>query len=190
MSKLGKRLIYYCNPPGPVLGNEMQEPMEYAQFELKQVQVVVRHGDCSSIASKFPFSNFPDFNCELKTQNGRDLQKIKHLRDMEKRFQKVRMRSNHKQVKEDFWLDETEQCKHGQLTSNGYLQHLYIGEHMYNSYGRKLDITIGTVEEQQILVFATPVERTHQSAAAFIAGMLQSVYQKMESSGICDFHGF
>lgn len=182
ISNLRKRLLYYCNPPGPVLGNENDVPIEYSHFKLKQVQVVVRHGDRSSVASKFPTSNSPDFNCELKTKNDRDLQKIKHLKDMEKFFHKIRIRPGGKPVTEDFWLDEKVTCKSGQLTSKGYLQHLYLGEHMYNSYGRKLDISIASVEEEEMLAFATPVERTQQSAAAFLAGMLQTVFKTVQPS--------
>ena len=68
----------------------------------------------------------------------------------------------------------------GQLTGKGYLQHIYLGEYMFKMYGRRLDINVASVEEGEIMVFATPIKRTQQSAAAFIAGMLEKVFQKIQ----------
>lgn len=190
ISSLRKRLIRYCNPPGPVLGNELHEPMEYAQFKLRQVQVVVRHGDRSSVATKFPTASSNYFNCELKSRNPRDSAKIKQLKNMAKIFKKTRMRSDGKHITEDFSLHEAVVCKSGQLTSKGFLQHFYLGEHIYNAYGRKLAISWASAEEKEMLIYATPIERTQQSAAAFLAGMLMEVYKKAKSPGMYSFLSF
>ena len=67
----------------------------------------------------------------------------------------------------------------GQLTGNGYLQHIYLGEYMFNMYGRRLNLDIASIEEEEIMIFATPITRTQQSAAAFIAGMFNTVSKKV-----------
>ena len=51
---------------------------------------------------------------------------------------------------------------------------------MFKMYGERLDINVASVEEGEIVVFATPIKRTQQSAAAFIAGMLENVFQKIQ----------
>ena len=50
---------------------------------------------------------------------------------------------------------------------------------MFNVYGRRLNIDISSIEEDEIMVFATPIMRTQQSAAAFIAGMFNTVFKKL-----------
>ena len=50
---------------------------------------------------------------------------------------------------------------------------------MLDMYGKRLDINIASVEEDEIEVFATPITRTQQSAAAFIAGMLNKILKKI-----------
>ena len=86
LAGLKKRLLHYCNPVGQPLGNEHNEPMEYAQFKLKQVQIVARHGDRSSVVKNFP--SMMHFNCELSSQNFQHAKKLAKLKKME-RFLKI-----------------------------------------------------------------------------------------------------
>ena len=56
---------------------------------------------------------------------------------------------------------------------------------MLNVYGRRLDINIASIEEDEIMVFATPIKRTQQSAAGFVAGMLQKVFKDIPGAYVC-----
>ncbi|XP_028393766.1 2-phosphoxylose phosphatase 1-like [Dendronephthya gigantea] len=179
LSLIRKRLLRYCNPPGPPLGNEHNEPMEYAQFTLKQVQVVTRHGDRSSIVENFP--NMMHFNCELRSPNLQHDQKLQMLKKMSKFLRIVEVKEQEK-VDSDFLLNERKICKTGQLTGRGYLQFIYLGEYMQNMYGRRLHLDLASVEEEQIIVFATPFERTQQSAAAFLVGMLDRMFKNIPAN--------
>lgn len=53
---------------------------------------------------------------------------------------------------------------------------------MQNMYGRRLDLNLASVEEDEIMVFATPIERTQQSAAAFLAGMLDRMFKNIRGA--------
>ena len=174
LSVLKKRLLHYCNPVGPPLGNEHNEPMEYAQFKLKQVQVVGRHGDRSSVVNDFP--GLMHFNCELSSRNFQHAKKLAMLKEME-RFLKTVYVNGRDEVVADFKLAGRKICMPGQLTGTGYLQHIFLGEYMLNMYGRRLDINIASIEEEEIMVFATPIKRTQQSAAGFVTGMLEKVFK-------------
>ena len=46
-------------------------------------------------------------------------------------------------------------------------------------YGRRLDINIASIEEEEVMAFATPIGRTQQSAAAFLAGMLDKEFKSI-----------
>ncbi len=50
---------------------------------------------------------------------------------------------------------------------------------MRNMYGRRLDINIASIEEEEVMAFATPIGRTQQSAAAFLAGMLDKEFKSI-----------
>jgi hypothetical protein len=56
---------------------------------------------------------------------------------------------------------------------------------MLNIYGRRLDINIASIEEDEIMVFATPIKRTQQSAAGFVAGMLEKVFKSISGVFVC-----
>lgn len=60
----------------------------------------------------------------------------------------------------------------GQLTGKGFLQLISLGEYIMTMYGKRLGVNTASFEENEIAIFATPIERTQQSAAAFVAGML------------------
>lgn len=49
---------------------------------------------------------------------------------------------------------------------------------MLTVYGRRLDLSIASVEEDEILVYATPISRTQQSAAGFLSGMFGQLLLK------------
>lgn len=110
LSELKKKLLHYCNPAGPPLGNEHNEPVEYAQFKLKQVQVVARHGDRSSVVEKFP--NLMDFNCEIKSRNSQHAQKLAMLRKTEK-YLKLVVTNGRDEMVRNFLLTERKICRPG-----------------------------------------------------------------------------
>ena len=112
LSVLKKRLLHYCNPVGLPLGNEHNEPMEYAQFKLKQVQVVARHGDRSSIVNDFP--SLMHFNCELSSQNFQHAKKLAMLKKVE-RFLKTVYVNGHDEVVADFKLTGRKICRPGRF---------------------------------------------------------------------------
>ena len=116
VSTLKKKLLRYCNPAGPPLGNEHSEPMEYAQFKLKQVQVVARHGDRSSVATNF--ANMVNFNCDLSSQNFQHARKLEMLQKME-RFLKVVHVKGREEIVRDFMLTGTKICRPGRLKGIG-----------------------------------------------------------------------
>ena len=112
LSLLKKRLLHFCNPAGLPLGNEHNEPMEYAQFKLKQVQLVVRHGDRSPLVKKFP--NMMHFNCELSSQNFQHAQKLEKLKKMERFLRTVYVQGPDEEVT-SFKLTERRICWPGRL---------------------------------------------------------------------------
>jgi hypothetical protein len=100
-------------------------------------------------------------------------------------FRKVPLKAWPPQFLEASYTPDTHYNFPGQLTGRGYLQHIYLGEYMLDMYGKRLDLNIASVEEDEIEVFATPITRTQQSAAAFIAGMLNKILKKIPGAYFC-----
>ena len=113
LSVLRKSLLHYCNPPGLPLGNEHNEPLEYAQFKLKQVQVVVRHGDRSSVAENF--AKMVEFNCDLNSQNSEHAQKLEMLKKVKKFLRIVHVQAlGLQEMQTNFMLNKGKVCRPGE----------------------------------------------------------------------------
>jgi hypothetical protein len=112
LSILKKKLLRYCNPAGPPLGNEHNEPMEYAQFKLKQVQVVARHGDRASVIKNF--ANMMHFNCDITSQNFQHARKLEMLKKMARFLKTVHVKGRD-ELLTDFMLTGRKICRPGRL---------------------------------------------------------------------------
>lgn len=153
--------IAYCNSPGYVTGAENEN---MAGFTLKQLQVVIRHGDRGPIHPKALRHTSPVYiSCSFNDTNLLQFTKLWNFREVINKDTFVVKGSEKKKL-----IDERHICKGGQLTPFGYLQHLFNGEHLKRSYKDFLS----TIDlKSEIHIQATDVPRTIQSSSALVAGI-------------------
>jgi len=153
--------IKYCNSPHRVTGDENKLIKGYI---LRQIQVLIRHGDRAPINLKALPNTSPVYiSCifnKTKTEYRMELNRYREV--IQRNVLKV-SGSSHKRL-----LDERLYCKGGQLTPFGFLQHLYLGEHLRASYDEFLE-NVDIFND--VWIQATDVQRTIQSSAALISAI-------------------
>ena len=163
----------YCNAPHQVTGDETES---IHNLRLVQLQILIRHGDRAPINIKaLPNTSPVHLSCRFHHQNhqfNEMLVKYKHMVD--RGVFKV-IGSLHKEL-----IENRNQCYGGQLTIHGILQHLFIGNHLKNSYSK----FSGEILGKDIHVISTDTPRTKQSAAAFLTGMFHESFTSKDETKI------
>lgn len=161
----------YCNYP-PQTGNDegfLNLPGVFADnpFKLKMVQVLIRHGDRAPVLLYLPNADKKLYNCSVGSNNLVIAHLFSELKEMVK-YLKIRKLSS--EVSEHSFLPDLQvkACRAGQLTAQGFLQLIAIGKHLRRQYSNLLD----DLQGDQITVRATNSDRTVQSAAALLCGLL------------------
>lgn len=154
----------YCNEPGNVHGKEGKIPFvrqRERNYELLQVQMVIRHGDRAPISlDTFPNTDSVEISCFFN-RSWKDFLELDRLRRDASMFV---VTGNPSRV----IIQERDVCKGGQLTPAGFLQHIFNGKHLRKAYTGLLEsIKAGS----SALVTTTDYSRTVQSAAAILYGM-------------------
>ena len=159
--------IEYCNSPHKVSG---EEGIKDSEFRLKQVQILIRHGDRAPIdLQALPNTTPVQISCFFNKAGKEYSVELERFREVVQRgaFQIYGSKIQHL-IKENFF------CSGGQLTPFGYLQHIFLGEYMkyrYDDFFEKVDVI------NEVLVKSTDVSRTIQSSAALLTGMF---YEKLK----------
>ena len=159
--------IEYCNSPHKVSG---EEGLNDSEFRLKQVQILIRHGDRAPIdLQALPNTAPVHISCIFNKTSKEYIVELERFREVVQRtaFQIYGSKIQNL-IKEKLF------CSGGQLTPFGYLQHLFLGEYMkyrYDGFFEKVNVM------NEVLVKSTDVSRTIQSSAALLTGMF---YEKLK----------
>lgn len=151
----------YCNAPHKVEGKEREQ---ISGYQLKQVQILIRHGDRAPIDPKvLPNTEPVKISCRFNLSNALYRYDLYRFATVIKKNSFLVKNSDNKIL-----LEERDVCEGGQLTPTGILQHIYLGSHLRTSYIeflKKLD------PSKDVHILVTDVPRTKQSVAALISGM-------------------
>ena len=163
----------YCNAPHQVTGDETEA---IHGLKLVQLQILIRHGDRAPINIKaLPNTSPVHLSCRFHHKNQHFNQMlIKYKKMVDKGVFKV-VGSSHKE-----FVENRNPCYGGQLTTHGMLQHLFIGNHLKNSYSK----FVGKILDKDIHVLSTDTPRTKQSAAALLAGMFHDSFNSKDVAEI------
>ena len=161
----------YCNYP-PETGSDegfLNLPGVFAgkAYKLEMVQALIRHGDRAPVLLDLPHADRKLYHCSMESNNA----VIGHLfSEFKEAVQYFKIRKLSSKVSEHKFLPDPQVrlCKAGQLTPEGYLQHIALGKHLRRQYSHLLD----DLQGDQISVRSTNSDRTVQSAAAFLYGLL------------------
>eukprot|EP01121_Diplochlamys_sp_Union-15-3_P008178 TRINITY_DN2153_c0_g1_i1.p1 TRINITY_DN2153_c0_g1~~TRINITY_DN2153_c0_g1_i1.p1 ORF type:complete len:310 (+),score=37.84 TRINITY_DN2153_c0_g1_i1:72-1001(+) len=127
-------------------------------LEIKQVQVVMRHGDrapCSACSTKYSGV----WTCDLK--EGTFVSKERTARLFQKNY------PLHKNVNPG-------NCGLGQLTDKGYQQHVSNGNVLRQTYIQSMGFFSSHLVSEEVYVRSTDMPRTILSAQAFLEGLYPS----------------
>ena len=161
----------YCNKPGNVYGLEGQLKFFKGAkrgYRLRQVHIVIRHGDRAPIVlDTLPNSKPVEISCTFNRSwyFVDDLLEVKRGQDM---FQVTG-------AKKYPILQEREACIGAQLTPVGFSQHLNNGKFFRKRYGTFLD---SIMYSSQVIAKSTAYSRTVQSAASFLYGLFGDRFTK------------
>ena len=152
----------YCNSPHEVSGDEADT---IDGLQLVQLQVLIRHGDRAPINIKaLPNASPVHISCKFNLTGSDFYNKLREFENVVSKNVFEIKGSKHTQINEERAL-----CYGGQLTPRGILQHMYLGEHLRQSYTIFLQEISDVTTDVHIL--STDLPRTKQSVAALMIGM-------------------
>nr|CAB3219783.1 acid phosphatase-like protein 2 [Phallusia mammillata] len=165
---------YYCNFPKPGEKAHIHEGEGYeSDWNLKQVQVLIRHGDRSPLDfTLYRKQNLqPEFCNVFSDQASTSYAMLKDYRhSIMSDFNKAKL---HPLSNVNLFagpLPDSILCAPGQLSTLGVIQQLHSGFMMRDTYLSKLKLDENMNES--VHVQSTHVRRTFQSALAFLYGLL------------------
>uniref|UniRef100_H2YRM6 2-phosphoxylose phosphatase 1 n=1 Tax=Ciona savignyi TaxID=51511 RepID=H2YRM6_CIOSA len=166
---------YYCNFPRDNDIFTMQEGVGQKGWKLKQVQILIRHGDRAPLnyAAYNKFRVKPNF-CNIHSDYYSEKYKLVS-----------KYRDN---ILKDLYTDgavyfthplpQAILCSPGQLTVFGALQQLHNGLLLREAYVQKHKLLDAFMLNETIYVRSTHVRRTYQSAVAFLYGFVPDYHFK------------
>ncbi|XP_053379223.1 2-phosphoxylose phosphatase 1-like isoform X1 [Mercenaria mercenaria] len=159
-------LTDYCNSPNKQTAGD--EGTFSSGFKLRMVHIFIRHGDRTSI-HRFPGYKPETYNCEFSTWYTGSNEKFRSFPQRMEKYPSEKRRKNPFLTWPQYPNQKT--CKDSVLTSRGALQHLQLGQHLYDSYIKHSHLF---EKSSSSLIYAksTGTLRTYQSAVAFIYGFL------------------
>nr|XP_002126983.1 2-phosphoxylose phosphatase 1 isoform X1 [Ciona intestinalis] len=164
---------YYCNFPNSNDIFKMQEGNGQKGWKLKQVQIVIRHGDRAPLNLNV-YHKFRTKNrfCNIHSNFYSDTLKLVS------NYRNSIMKDQNSQHLPYFAqpLPEGIVCSPGQLTVIGALQHLHNGLMLREAYIRKHKLVDPATQDKFVYVRSTHVRRTFQSAVAFLYGFLPNYH--------------
>ncbi|XP_064611469.1 2-phosphoxylose phosphatase 1-like isoform X2 [Liolophura sinensis] len=167
MVQLSSRIAEYCNHPAlGIRGHEGEAP---AQYKLISVHVVIRHGDRTAM---YGFNKHPNpiIPCVM------DYHTLSHHPKLRSFVPTMYSYSGKQHPQSGFknWalFPDRKHCRSAELTGQGALQHLLLGDHFNKQYIHKWQLFDGKFSPDKILVRATEFSRTYQSAIALLYGFL------------------
>ncbi|XP_066920281.1 counting factor 60-like [Clytia hemisphaerica] len=152
----------YCNSPREVNGDEADT---IDGLQLVQLQILIRHGDRAPINIRaLPNTSPVHIPCKFNLTGSDFHNKLREFENVVNKNVFEIKGSKHTQINEERAL-----CYGGQLTPRGILQHMYLGEHLRESYTVFLQEVNDISSDVHIL--STDLPRTKQSVAALMIGM-------------------
>ncbi|KAJ8022227.1 2-phosphoxylose phosphatase 1 [Holothuria leucospilota] len=174
---LKERLANYCRFKDPTIGDEGAGPEEYS---LKSVYVFARHGDRTPIENGKTGKLAPfKWECSLTEANKKigSLHMTRFLKLMNLHLKDVNtmdpeLRSTIQRIPLREWSIG---CYSSQLTPQGWIQHMRLGDFMKKRYWHALQLgSVDPMNSHKISIKSTATQRTIQSAIAFMFAFLPS----------------
>lgn len=141
-------------------------------FKIRNIHVFIHHGDVTSV-HQLPGQEAATFNCKFSTWYTGSNEKFK-------RFPTRMNKMDGKQGRRNHFLNwalypDRDICVGSVLTSKGALQHLKLGQHLFDAYSKHSSLMNSKLSlTNQMKVKSTMTSRTYQSAVAFLYGFLPS----------------
>ncbi|XP_044740326.1 2-phosphoxylose phosphatase 1 [Chrysoperla carnea] len=166
-----KRIFSVCNDPENInYGSEGL--LTSSQWQLKEVIVLIRHGDRGPLAH---IRNISAINCGLNPKTSSNILLTQYKNFINEITQSGHLPWSQTGPFHGFPLlpSSDSQCHLAQLTYIGVAQLLNIGRMLSNVYIKKLQLENSTTANvDDILVYSTKYRRTFQSGLAFLYGFL------------------